>query len=81
MDDPIIRNGVHCDGLLREAEEEFAAAAGSSPVEPERELVEVVVEMFVADRPLVGSHQPALEEGNHAMDPGHQLRRGLLLPL
>jgi hypothetical protein len=35
--------------------------------------------MLVADRPLVGSHQPTLEEGDHAVNPRHQLRWSLLL--
>ena len=58
-------------GLLDEAEEKLAAAFGSSPVESERELVQVVVEMLVADRPLVRPYEPPLEERDHPVDPRH----------
>src|SRR5207245_5911923 len=34
----------------------------------------------VADRSLVGSDQPPLEQGDHAVNPWHQLRWSLLLP-
>jgi hypothetical protein len=39
------------DCLLHKTEEELAAALGSSPVESEGELVQVIVEMLAADRP------------------------------
>ncbi len=37
--------------------------------------------MLMAHRALVGSHQPSLEKPNDAVDPGQQLRGGLLLAL
>jgi hypothetical protein len=55
---PIQGNRFDGYGLLQEAEEELAAALGPPPVESEGELVEVVIEMLVADCSLVGSHQP-----------------------
>ena len=79
--DPSQGNGLDCQRLLHEAEEELAAAFGSPPVESERKLIQVVIEMLVADRPLVGSHQPPFEQGDHAVDPRHQLRGSLLLAL
>ena len=68
------RNGINGDGLLRQAEEEFAAAFRSAPIESESELVQVVVEMLVTDSPLVGSHQPSLEERDDSVDTRQQLR-------
>ena len=76
--DPIQGNRFDYDCLLHEAKEQFAAAFGSPPIEAERELVQVVVKMLVADRSLVGSHQPPFEKGDHAVDPRHQLRWRLL---
>ena len=35
----------------------------------------------MTDRSLVGSDQPPLEQGDHAVNPWHQLRWSLLLPL
>ena len=43
------------DGLLREAKEQLSPAARPAPVEPERELIQIVVQVFVADRPLMRS--------------------------
>lgn len=42
--------------LLDEAVEELAPAAGRSAIEPEGELVQIVVQVIVADGPLMGSH-------------------------
>src|SRR3974390_3284742 len=61
--------------------EKFAAAPGSSTIEPERKLVEIVIQMLMADRALVSAHQPAFQQGDHKMDPRHQLRGCFLLPL
>ena len=46
--------GGRADGhaLLEQAEEQLAAGAGCAAVESERELVEVEVQMSVADSPL-----------------------------
>src|ERR1035441_5371051 len=76
---PVQRNRLYGYGLLHEAEEELAAALGPAPIETERELIQVVVEMLLADRALVGSHQPPLEERDHSMDSRQQFQRGLLL--
>jgi hypothetical protein len=43
------------DGLLREAKEQLSPAARPAPVEPERELIQIVVQVFVADRTLMRS--------------------------
>jgi hypothetical protein len=52
------RFGDH--GLLNEAVEQLAPALRSSPVKAERELVQLVVQVFPAYRALVSSQQPSL---------------------
>ena len=76
---PVQGNGLHCDRLLHEAKKQLAAAFGSPPVESERELVQVVIEMLVANRSLVGPHQPSFEQGDDAVHSRHRLRWSLLL--
>ena len=53
------------DGLLHETIEQFAAVPRPPTVEPEGELVEVVVEMRVRHGALMGAKQPALEQGGY----------------
>ena len=74
-------NGIDGHSLLRQTKKELASALGSPPIEPERELIQIVVQVLMADRSLVGSHQPPLEQGDHQVNPWHQLRRIFLLPL
>jgi hypothetical protein len=69
----IIGNRVDVHGLLQEPGEEEAARSSATPIEAEGELVQVVVEVFVADRPLVGCQQPALEQGGYAVNSRHEL--------
>ena len=45
----------------------------AATVEAERELVEVVVEVLVTDRALVGSEQPGLQQGNDQVYPRERL--------
>src|ERR1019366_4026179 len=68
---PVQGNGLDGYGLLHEAGKELAPAVGSPPVESELELIQVVIEMLVADRSLVGSHQPPFEEADHAVNSRH----------
>jgi len=70
-DEALVGGRVDGDGLLSEPVEELAAALRLSAVEPEGELVEVVVEMFLADGALVGSQKPALKQGSNTVDTGH----------
>jgi len=69
LDDPVVRRGFHSHRLLSQAEEELTSTLGFSPVEPEGELVEVVVQMLVTDRALVGPHQPSFEQRDDSVDP------------
>jgi len=76
---PVQGNGLDGYSLLHEAKKELAPAFGSPPVESERELIQVVIEMLVADRSLVGSHQPPFEEADHAVNSWQQLRGSLFV--
>ena len=71
-------NWVDRNGLLHQAEEQLPAAFRSPSIESERELIQVVIEMLVADGPLVGSHEPSLEKRDDSMDARQQFRSGLL---
>ncbi len=57
------------DGLLDEAEEQLPTVARTSAVESKRELVQVVVEMRLRHRPLMGAEQPAFEQRDDAVHP------------
>ena len=50
------------NSLLRQAMEQLTPGCGCPPVEAECEFVEIVVHVFVFDGPLVGAHEPPLEE-------------------
>jgi hypothetical protein len=52
------------------AVEQHPAMVTAATVEPERELVEVAVELLAADAAMVGSQQPPPDEGRHAMHMG-----------
>ena len=58
----LVSRGIHGCRLLDEPIEEFASAFGFAAVETEGELVQVVVQMFVAHGALMGAQQPALEQ-------------------
>ena len=79
MDDLVVGDGRDRHGLLYEPIKEFASALRTPAVEAERELVQVVVEVFVADCSLVSSQQPSLQQGDDAMHARHQFRWSLLV--
>ena len=58
----LVSRGIHGHRLLDEPIEEFASAFGFAAVETKGELVQVVVQMFVAHGALMGAQQPALEQ-------------------
>ena len=57
-----VRDRIHGDSLLRQTVEQLAPAARLAAVETKGELIEVVIQMLVADRPLMRSHQPAFQQ-------------------
>ena len=48
-------------GLLGESPEELSSATRVSSIETKRELIQVVLQVLPADRPLVRAQQPALQ--------------------
>jgi len=75
LDHGPVRNGLDLDGVLSEAVEEQIAMARPPTVEPERELVEVIVQMGRADGPLMRAQKPALEERRDEVSAWQQLIR------
>ena len=69
---PSVRYRLDGDRLLDQAEKQFAAVPGRPTVEAKGELVEVVVQMRVADGALMGAQQPSLEQGDDAVDARQQ---------
>src|SRR5262245_28497174 len=70
-DDRGERDVIELHRLLEQPVEEQAALLRAAAVEPERELVEVVVELVWAGGALVGAEQPALEERRDAVGARH----------
>jgi len=60
-------DGSHLHGLLSQSIEQFAARFRGAAVEPEREFVQVIVQMPCSDRALVSAQQPSLQQRDHAM--------------
>ena len=64
------------DRLLDQTGETVTDALGGAAVEAEHVLVEVGLEVFGADRTVMGAEQPALGEAEDEMDAG-QSQRGI----
>jgi hypothetical protein len=63
-------------GLLCQAAEPFPSRFRRPAIEPERELVEVVVVVVVADGSLMRPEQPALPQRDHAVHAGEDVLAG-----
>ncbi len=57
--------------LLEQSEEQKAASLRTPPIESERELVEIVVEMGGVDGAMVDAQPPPIKESGHSMDSWH----------
>ena len=66
--------------LLDEPPEEHPSAGGHSPVEPERELIEVIAQMLLGNSAMMYSQEPPLDQRRHLVNAG-QYRLRSLLPL
>ena len=71
----MVRHGLDGHGLLDQPEKQFAPMMRTATVEPEREFVQVIVQMCLADGPLVRAEPPALEQRDHAMDARQLIHR------
>jgi hypothetical protein len=70
--EPSIRDRLDGDRLLNEPEKQFATMLGSATVEAKGELVQVVVQMRVADGALMSAKQPSFEQRDHAVNARQQ---------
>src|SRR5882724_2801431 len=66
-------DGRQSDCLLQQPVEKHPARARSAPVEPKRELVQVVIQVRRSDCSLVCAQQPSLEQGGDEVDPEQQV--------
>ena len=57
--------------MLQEAEEEQSAPAGVATIEAKSEFIEIGIQVLRSHGSLVGSEQPAFEEGSHLVHAGH----------
>src|SRR5664280_2121077 len=73
------RDRIYLHSLLGQAIEQFAARGRRAAVEAKGELVEVIGQVIMANRTLMGAEQPSLQQRDHAMYVRQQLRRGFLL--
>src|SRR5882724_7123394 len=73
------RRNLHC--LLCQTVEQFSPRGGLAPVEAERELIQIVLEIFMSNGALMRAQQPTLEQRNDSMHPRQQMLgiRGLML--
>lgn len=64
---------LHLHRLLSQSVEKLASGGRLAPVETEREFVQVIVQMVVANRSLVGPKQPPFEQREHPMRSGQEV--------
>lgn len=75
------RHRLNTHGLLDEPVEELPPPAGSSAIEPERELVQVGVQVRDRHAPLVDAQEPAFQQRHDPVDTRQQVLPDLgLLP-
>lgn len=58
---------MHSNALFDQPVEEHAPMCGLAPVEPEREFVEIGLQVFFFERALMRAHQPALNQRGDAV--------------
>src|SRR5205814_3827532 len=64
---------LHLHRLLSQSVEKLASGGRFAPVETEREFVQVIVQMVVANRSLVSPKQPPFEQREHPMRSGQEV--------
>ena len=75
----IIGKRFRLHGLLDEPKEQLAPVAGRPAIEPEREFIQVVVQMLMTYGSLMRPQKPAFQQRHHTMDPRQKIRGRLLL--
>ena len=58
---------MHGNALFDQPVEEHTSMRGLAPVEPEREFVQVSLQVIGLERPLMRTHQPAFNERRNAV--------------
>ena len=61
------------DGLLSQSEEKFSARSRLAAIEAKDELIQIVIQMLVPYRALVGSKNPTFEQRRSLVRSGHQI--------
>src|ERR1039458_5267064 len=79
--DATIRNGLSSHRLLHEPLEELPWLLAAARVEAERELVQVVSQLGLADGARVRPHQPALQPPGHKIHARHPGKGSAVEPL
>jgi len=46
---------------------------GRAPIEPESKLVQIIIQMFMADGTLMGTQKPSLKQCGNSMAAGQQI--------
>ncbi len=72
---PGVGDRLNCDSLGYKFIEQLPTVSRGSTVEPKRKLVEIRVELFTGQYALVGTHQPAFQQGRYPVHAGQQGRR------
>jgi len=62
-----------------ETEEDLTGMTGTAPIEAKGVLVEVALQMLVADRALIGAQEPALQQRRDPVHPWQVTSAGLVL--
>ena len=75
LDHGFVRDRVNDHCLLYEPVEELPSIPGSTPVEAKREFVEIGVQLLTGQCTLMGTRQPAFQQGAHPVYAGQQGRR------
>lgn len=67
------RDRLNAGSILQESVEEFPPMLGSPTIESERELIKIVVQVFMADRPLVRAQKPSLQQRRNPVAAGQKI--------
>ena len=69
-DQPEVGGRLNRNSLRHKSVEQLPAVPRRSTVEPKREFVEIGVQLLTGQRTLMGTQQPAFEQGGHSVHAG-----------
>jgi len=67
--------------LLSQSIEQFAAGFGFTAIESKSKFIQVIVQMPLSNRALVGAKQPSFQQRDHTMDARKQMLSFFLMSL